>query len=69
MSRDRLLVCLEEAEAALDGSRTRIARRKLRDLRALIVVLVPAQPELCPECEIGGGRHVEGCSYATGATQ
>jgi hypothetical protein len=65
-SRTRIVALLDEADAALNAGRTRIARRRLLDARALVVFRVPAAPELCPECEIGGGNHVDGCTYATG---
>lgn len=64
--RDQLLARLDEADAAIDAGRTRIASRKLRDARALAVLLVPVPPQICPECELGGGHHVEGCTYTTG---
>lgn len=67
--RAQLLARLDEAETALEAGRTRIARRRLRDARALVVLLVPATPTVCPECELGAGLHVEGCSQAPLATE
>lgn len=67
MSRNRLLEAVDVLESAIGAGRAYDTRNRLRDLRALIVLLVPADHPVCPECEMHAGRHLEGCSQGAAA--
>ncbi|HEU5214911.1 MAG TPA: hypothetical protein VFU30_05170 [Gaiellaceae bacterium] len=62
--RERLLDAIDRLAETVVGDRYRLEARR-RDAKALAVLLVPAGSRAeCPECELVGGRHVEGCSLA-----
>jgi hypothetical protein len=66
MSRTRLLDAVDALESAIEAGRSYDTRNRLRDLRALIVLIVPATTtSICPECEMHAGRHLEDCSHGT----
>ncbi len=65
MSRSRILAAVDALESAMSAGRAHDTRNRLRDLRALVLLLAPPDvPVVCSECEVGGGRHAEGCALA-----
>jgi hypothetical protein len=61
------LELVDAVESAIEAGRSRDAHHRLRDLRALVLLAVPADTApVCPECGYGGSRpHLAECPHAT----